>query len=78
MKTTAGYRVIHSLTEHLQSLQIFLPHMASPFFLVCLENRKNSKQMGPVKSLKIGVWCEKFNVHQVLIYVCILSINKLR
>ena len=25
---------------------------------------------------RTGVWCEHFNVHQVLIYVCILNINK--
>ena len=79
MKTTAGSSHTQSLTEHLQSLQIFLPRMASPgnhSFSLALKTGKTLNKWDQLKSLKIGVWCENFNVHQVLIYVCILNISK--
>ena len=44
-----------------------------PLFLASLENRKNSKQMGPVEVIKDRCVVWKFQCSSSLIYVCILK-----
>ena len=47
---------------------MFLPCMASPgnhTFSFAVKTGKTQNKWGQLKSLKIGVWCEHFNVHQV-------------
>ena len=82
MKTTAGYRVIHRVSKntcgHCRCFFHVWHHRETILSCLPWKQEKLKTKWGQLKSSKINVWCEHFNVHQVLIYVCILHINKWR
>ena len=62
MKTTVGYRVIHRALAVTADISSTYGFTGKPF-----KTGKTQNKWDQVKSLKIGVWCENFNVHQVFI-----------
>ena len=63
-----------SYTESQRTLVVTadVSSMASPghhTFSFAVKTGKTQNKWGQLKSSKIGVWCEHFNVHQVLIHV---------